>query len=286
MLIAGAVLMLLAAGLFAWATLVLTDTRTHSVEGRVAGFGSGGHTIFVEHEEIEGYMPAMTMPFHAPDTASLGGLETGDAIGFQMHVSVDSVWIDGVERLPNTAVARHPAGAPPVDTSRATILMVGERVPNFSFVSHTGDTLRLHELPGEAVLITFIYTRCPLPTFCPLMSRRFAELQPRLREAFGGEVHLLSISFDPAHDAPEVLRDYASRYTDRLDTWTFATGTPEQINRATEVFGVFPQVEGGQIMHNLTTALVGPEGRLVDVWRGNEWTPDEVLAETERTAIR
>ena len=277
-LAAGGVLLALAAALLVWA-LMLAGPRTYQVTGRVAGFGNDPHRVFIEHEAIEGYMPAMTMPFRATDTAALQALEIGDAVGFQMHVASDSVWIDKIARLPDAAVARHPAGPPPVkNAGDATVLREGDRVPNFAFVAQTGDTLKLAELPGESVLLTFIYTRCPLPTFCPLMSRRFAALQPRLREIAGDDVHLLSISFDPSYDTPAVLRDYASRYTDRLDTWTFATGTSAQIDRITGLLGVFPQTQGGQLIHNLTTALIGPQGRLVEVWRGNDWTAEDVAA--------
>jgi protein SCO1/2 len=115
------------------------------------------------------------------------------------------------------------------------------------------------------------------------MSKHFAALQPALRAEYGDRVQLLSISFDPANDTPAVLRDYAARYTDRLDTWTFATGDSSQVQRATSLFGVYTSQGDGEITHNLVTAVVGPDGTVERLFRGNDWTPEDlrrVVSET------
>ena len=267
----------------------------YDVKGRVAGFSDDPRRLIVEHEAIEGYMPAMTMPLVAKDSTALDGLAVGDAIGFRLHTEADSSWITGVERLPDTAVARHPAGpvragaANGPQTGAPQPIRVGVEVPGFTLSQNqNGKPVRLADYRGDVLVLTFIYTRCPLPDYCPLMSKNFARLQgmipPRLDDGQAPDVELLSISFDPKNDTPQVLSDYAQRYTDDLSNWTFATGTPQQVERVTGLFGVFTEQQDGQITHGLRTVVIGPDGRIRERWRGNDWTPKQVLGAVRRVA--
>ena len=270
--------------------LYLFGTQTYTADGRVAGIKDGGHTLVVEHEEIPGYMPPMIMPFSVVDSSMTAGLETGDAIQFRLAVSEEDARIIDLRPIADTAVARNPArSTTPIrqeqdDPDGPQMLQRGDRVPaDLTLTNQAGEPVQIGDYRGQALVLTFIYTRCPLPNYCPLMSKRFATLQPQLREQFGADVQLLSISFDPAYDTPKVLREYASKYTDRLDTWTFATGDSTQVQRATELFGVFTQQkDSDEITHNLTTALIGPDGRVRRLWRGNDWAPEDVRQAVER----
>lgn len=267
----------------------LITPSTYEVKGRVAGIDDGGTTLVVEHEEIPGYMPPMIMPLPVADPSMTASLQPDDAIEFTLTVSGDSTWISSIGSLPDTAVARTPAHTTQSLPSSASLtegprpLEEGDAVPaDLTLVDHGGDPIRMADFRGQAVALTFIYTRCPLPDYCPLMSRRFATLQPRLRDRFGGRAHLLSISFDPATDTPAVLRDYAADYTDRLDTWTFATGDTSQVTRATRLFRVYTEPEEGEIVHNLVTAVVGPDGTVRRLFRGQEWAPEDVMRAVDR----
>ncbi len=277
---------LLAGGLF----LYLFGTQTYTVDGRVAGIKDDGRTLVVEHEKIPGYMPAMIMPIPVAESSMTASLEQGDAIRFRLAVSDDSASIVGLRPIPDTAVARTPARTitpiNPKGEQGAQMLQTGDRVPaDLTLTSQTGETFQIGDYRGQALVLTFIYTRCPLPNYCPLMSKQFATLQSQLRKQYGQKVQLLSISFDPAYDTPKVLREYASQYTGRLDNWTFATGDSTQIQRATQLFGVFTQKkDSDEITHNLTTALIGPEGRVRRLWRGNDWTSEDVRQAVERVA--
>lgn len=157
-------------------------------------------------------------------------------------------------------------------------------MPDVKLTDQDGETLRLADYRGQSLILTFIYTECPLPNFCPLMSKQFAILQPKLRARYGELAQLLSISFDPENDTPQVLTDYTKRYTDDLSTWTFATGaTPEDLEQVKQAFGVTTIEREGQIVHNLATALIGPDGRLVWTWRGSDWTPADILEVAAQT---
>lgn len=279
----GAVLLVLAAAVLAWQVTAGRE-RAFDVRGRVAGFGDG--TVFVEHEEVPGYMPAMTMPFEVREPGALPPLDVGDAVGFRLVVGPERSWIEDVERLADDALPQHPAetSAPrPLAGGRDPLLEPGDPVPNVRLTDQDGDPVRLSDYRGRTLVLTFVYTRCPIPDYCPLMSRNFQSLQPELQRAFGDRAQLLSVSFDPAYDTPEVLRDYAGRYTDDLSNWTFATGTADELARLTAPFGVFTEAEGEQILHNLVTAVVGPDGRIVRLWRGNDWEPDEVFSVVGRS---
>ena len=267
----------------------LLTPSTYQAEGRVAGIDDDGRTLVVEHEKIPGYMPPMIMPLPVADTSMTAPLDPDDAIQFELTVSGDSTWISSIQSLSDTAVARNPAQTTRRMPSAASMndgpqpLREGDTLPtDVTLVDQNGDPVRMADFRGKTLVLTFIYTSCPLPDYCPLMSKRFAALQPQLRDRFGTQAHLLSISFDPATDTPAVLRDYAAEYTDRLDTWTFATGDTSQVNRATRLFRVYTEPEEGEIVHNLVTAVVGSDGRVRRLFRGNEWTPDDVLRAVEQ----
>ncbi len=265
-----------------------SSEKTYDVRGRIAGFGDDDRTVFIEHEAIPGYMPAMVMPFTLADsTVALTAFGVGQAVGFTLHVTGQASWITGLHTLPDEAVAAHPAAStkPAITPSPALQrLQPGNLAPPFELVDQDGDTLHLNAYRGKALLLTFIYTRCPIPDFCPLMSEHFKTLQPRLREHFGDRVQLLSISFDPAYDTPERLRDYGMRYTNDFSTWQFATGEAEHIQHLAQRYGVYFELEASAetFAHNLVTALIGPGGRVHQLWRGNRWQPDEVIAAIEQ----
>ena len=250
-----------------------TSARIFQVNGRVREISPATKTVRVAHEEIPDYMPAMTMPLQVKDAALLDGLRVGDEIHFELSVTDDDSWISHLEKIGNGNAAA--AALAPV-SAESTELRKGERVPDFALTDENGKSVRLSEFRGQAVVLTFIYTRCPLPNFCPLMSKNFQALQERLSKAFPGKCHLLSVTIDPKFDRPEVLKGYAALYGADSHSWSFATGTEEQINEVASAFGLVHEPEGGMISHNLRTALISPDGHLVHLWKSNVWTPYEV----------
>lgn len=274
-------------------TLALAGCRPKSsfdVQGRLRGYSDDGRTMFIEHEAIPGFMDAMTMPFKTVPGATLpAGLESGDAIGFTLVVGRDSSWIEGVARIADSEVPVNPAGEPvaaggpvaPSAPGALRTLAVGEAVPDARLIDHEGQPFALGSLAGKAYLVNFIYTRCPLPDYCPLLASRFQKLQGPLAERFGDRVRLVTVTFDPAHDTPAVLAGYRARYTQApAEKWRFATGDSAEIARTATAFGLFRErPQPGVIDHSLITALVGPDGHLRRVWRDGDWADDDVLRE-------
>ena len=238
-----------------------------------------GGTVTLQHEAIPGYMAAMTMDYPVKDKWVFDILKPGQTIQARLVVATDRAWL---ENIVVTQEANPAAGSP--EAKEAGLAALGQEVPDFSLVNQDGRRIHFHQYRGKALLLTFIYTRCPLPNYCPLMSRNFAEIlqqaqgDPKLADS----VQLLSISIDPEYDKPAVLRAYGLENAGNphpFQHWEYATGTPEQIQKAAEFFGLKYWTQSGQIQHSLVTALVGSDGKVVKMYRGNNWTPADVLAD-------
>jgi protein SCO1/2 len=252
--------------------------KTFIVHGTVRNVDVANGILRVAHEEIPNYMPAMTMPFTVKDPALLNGLKPSDSVQFELAVTESDSWISHIEKLPSSKGAASSANGSTASLQERETesLQSGEAVPDFQLVDQDGKPVRLSDFRGKAVVLTFIYTRCPLPNFCPLMSKNFSELEQRLNKEFSGKYHLLSVTMDPDFDRPEVLKDYAGRYEASASDWSFATGTADQIKSVAGLVGLYYARENGLITHDLRTALIGPDGRLVHLWKSNVWTPYEV----------
>jgi len=262
-----------------------SEARVFQVHGQVLAVDAAEKTLRIAHEEIPHYMPAMAMPLSVKDWAVVKGVAVGDTVQFELRVTQDDSWIARLEKVPAEAPMIQPPGTSPpsLETLEAERVRAGERMPDFTLLNQEGKTIHLQDFRGKAVLLTFIYTRCPLPNFCPLMSKNFAELQQRLSKEFPGKYHLLSVSMDPEFDRPEVLLEYAARYDAKATDWSFATGDASAIQFVAGLLGLYFQKENGLISHDLRTALIGPDGRLVHLWKSNVWTPYEVQRTVRET---
>jgi protein SCO1/2 len=246
--------------------------RTFQVHGQIRAVDVAGKTIRIAHEEIPDYMPAMTMPFPVKDADILKGFSPGEKVQFELMVTENDSWISHIEKI---------AGDSPTETADTQTTVTervqdGEVVPDFGLIDQNGRAFRLSDFRGKIVVLTFIYTRCPLPNFCPLMSKNFSDLQERLNKEFPDRYRLLSISMDPDFDRPEVLKDYAARYDAKEKDWSFGTGNADQISFVAGVMGLYYARENGLISHDFRTALIGADGKLVHLWKSNVWTPYEV----------
>ena len=256
--------------------------REYEIRGQVVAVDQERQEITVKHEDIVGFMPAMTMPFRVENRSEFEARVPGELIRATLVVEQGQVHLDDVTKTGEAPLAE---AAP----RKFDLLEPGEMVPDEPFVDQNGVPRRLSEWRGKAIAVTFIYTRCPLPDFCPRMDQHFAAVRkevasdPALRE----RVHLVSISFDPEFDRPDVLKAHAARAGTDGRGWSFVTGDREDIDRFASRFGVsiIRQDQTGQeILHSLRTAVIDPKGRLVRVFEGNDWTPP-VLIDSLRTAL-
>jgi len=259
----------------------------YTTRGVVRGFSPDRSTIEIQHENIPDFMPSMTMPFVARDAKEIADLRTGDAISFRMTVTQKDFWIDNVKKIRREEVdVSEPKLAPAVSSENGRRLKEGDAMPLFSLINQNGERISLNTLRGQPFVLTFLFTRCPLPNFCPLMSNNFEELQTAIKGSSGAlaNTRLLSITLDPGFDTPEVLKTYAGYHHADPQIWSFATGDEKEIDGLTRAFSVYRQTEGGTISHGLATALIDKDGKIAKLWRGNAWKPDEVIHEIEQHA--
>lgn len=263
-----------------------TESRHYEARGIIRGFSPDRSTVEVQHEDIPGFMPSMTMPFQVRDRRVLADFNIGEAISFRLSVTDRDAWIDQIKRINADEVhLPAPSGAPSLKVAESASLRLheGDVMPPFQLTDQNGHALKLESFRGHPLVLTFIFTRCPIPNFCPLMSKNFFELQKLIKNGSGvlARTRLLSVSFDPGFDSPQVLKEYAQHEQADFSVWTFATGSKSEIDGLTQAFSVYVQPEGGTISHGLATALIDRDGNVARIWRGNGWKPSEVIAAIE-----
>lgn len=262
-----------------------SDQREYTLQGQVLSVAEDHKQATINHEAIKGFMAAMTMPYNVHDPRQLEGIGPGDLVNARLVVLSNDAYLTNVKKVGQAPLPAAPAQTQaPSASSGFELLKPGESVPAAKFIDQDGKPRTFGSFKGSTVLITFIYTRCPFPTFCPLMDRNFAAIQTQLKNnaALKGRVHLLSVSFDPLTDTPPVLKAHAEKLGADLKDWTFLTGDRDDIDQFAARFGVSvarATNDPRDITHNLRTAIVNPEGKLVKVYVGNEWTPEQALAD-------
>jgi protein SCO1/2 len=263
------------------------DQRQYTLQGQVLSVAADRQEASIKHEEIKGFMPAMTMPYKTAEGQQFENVAAGDLITATLVVVSNGAYLKDVKKVGEAPLEKAPQAAPSA-SSGFELLSPGEAVPNTQFVDQDGRTRDLASFRGSTLVVTFIYTRCPIPTFCPLMDRHFAAIQTRLKaEPALRHVQLVSVSFDPIADTPPVLKKHAAALGADPKFWTFLTGKRDEIDKFAARFGVAVAREMNDplnITHNLRTAIVDAKGALVKAYTGNEWTPDQVLADLRQVA--
>jgi len=247
------------------------DTRRYPLTGTIVGFEPSPARVVVSHDAVNGLMPAMSMPFEV--SGATPGLRQGDRIEATLVVAKDRTWIEDVKI---TAAGSGGEGGEPV----ARQAVPGVVVPPFELRDQNDRPVTMRAFAGRVLVVTFIYTRCPLPDYCPLMVRHLEAVRRRAHEeGIGSRLALLGVTLDPTFDTPVVLRAYGEsvlKSADPFELWTLATGTPAQVEAVAQFFGVTARAEGGLVTHTLSTAVVGHDGRIMRLFPSNSWRPDEL----------
>ena len=262
--------------------------QRYAIAGVVRSLDAGKPEVTLEHEPIEGFMDTgMTMVFPIRADAKLvAALVAGDRISGTLVVDGGKYWIEGVKR---EAAGPAPASTAGSASSAASAIVtphpnrgiaVGDRMPDFTLTDQKGRAMRLSELAGEPVAVTFIYTRCPIATACPLTTAKFSKLAASLAAAGFG--HLVTITVDPEHDTPPVLDDYAKRAGADPRRWKFLTGDPKAVADVVERFGVLYYPDKGQVVHQQGVAVLDGAGRLTNIYYGEDWEPEHILRDMEK----
>ena len=260
--------------------------KVYHLRGKVVSTDVAHGIVVVDHEAIPGFMDAMTMPYQLKDPSITGELHPGDTITADVLVSKNSeetVVLDHIVVIAQGKPDYKPAIFYHVPTP-------GDTVPDFKLRNQDGRAIHLNQFRGKALLLTFIYTRCPLPNFCPLVTRNFAVINKELEAspALYAKTHLLCVSFDPEHDTPARLRAYGAEYigSDAMSAfahWDFAVPSQPELLEMAKFFDVgITHGANGTITHTLSTTLIDDHGKVVQFYPGNEWTPEQIVTDLKK----
>ena len=256
----------------------------YPIRGKVVGNNAESGEVELAADAIPGFMSAMTMPYRLKDPAMLKQLARGDQLTGTLDVDGNGTVLDDVKVTDRSQETRQPT-----PQSLLKPLVPGEAVPDFALTDQSSQTVHLSDFHGKLLVLTFIYTHCPLSDYCPRMSRNFAAIDKALaaNPALYGRTHLLSVSFDPVRDTPAVLRSYGGAYTgqytnETFDHWTFAAPKQADLGALLGFFDVGSvPAPGGTLTHTLSTVEIGPDGRILRWFTGNDWTPAMVLSDIQ-----
>jgi len=262
--------------------------QVYHLRGKIVSTDPAHGIVVVDHQAIPGFMDAMTMPYPLKDPNIISDLHPGDVITADVLVSKTStqtVLLDHIDVIAQSKPDYRPAVIYHVPAP-------GDAVPDFTLRNEDGRIIHLRQFRGKEVLITFIYTRCPLPNFCPLVTHNFAVIDKELAKtpALYARTHLLSVSFDPDHDTPERLKAYGEEYIgsdskQAFEHWDFAVAPKPALMEMAKYFDVGLTYEPDQtITHTMSTTLIGTDGKVVRFYPGNDWTPQQVLADVKQAA--
>ena len=262
-------------------------TQSYELRGQVLGIDTARHEVLLKHNAVPGLMSAMTMPFRAKPRQLLDGLRVGDLVKAQLVLRGADAYLTSLERVGSAPIETEASADPAA--AGFDVLEPGELVPAQRFVDQRGRPRTFSAWHGRVVAVTFVYTRCPLPTFCPLMDRRFAAMQRvvNANASLRRQLHLVSITFDPQHDTPAILTEHAKQLDADPAVWTFLTGEQDEIDQFAARFGVSVARKGEDasgIIHNLRTAVIDKSGKLVKIYNGTDWTPQQLIHDLETIA--
>ncbi len=260
------------------ATASDSGTKRYPFKGKVISIDKNAGTANIDNEPIAGFMDPMVMPYTFKPPAQIDQLQPGDTITADVVVEPEKYWLENVK------VVNHSKTSAGLPTATLHIPSPGDEVPDFQLINQNGRRISLHSYRGETVLLTLIYTRCPFPDFCPRVSHEFLTINRQLQSdpARYGTTHMLSISFDPAHDTPKVLRAYgfscaASKNPALFTHWEFSAIPQAELPEFANYFALTYNEEGGLITHTLSTAVIAPNGKIFKWYHGADWQASDVL---------
>ena len=263
------------------------DLLSFEVKGVLLRVQNEGRTLIIDHEEIPGYMGAMTMPFRVKDVAESEKATPGDEIQFTYNVAELESWVEGVKP---TGVKRTIETPEPDPSLKKKLLKTGEPFPDFQLLDENGKEVKLTDYRGSVVALTFIFTRCPVPEYCPAMMRNFGSVEKALKtdSAAPKNYKLLTVSFDSDFDTPEVMKAYGESFGQTSANWNMLSSPKtEEIRSLGESVGLmFGKSDNAIYTHNLRTVVLDPRGRITKIFTDESWKPEELVEELKRAAIK
>ncbi len=262
---------------------IATAAQRYPALGLVVAVDSPHHAIVVSHQSIAGYMDAMVMPFQVRSAKALDGVQPGNQVAFTLVVEKNSSWAENIRIVEFKSAERDPVETRRlqllgsiIGSRQATELTTGQPVPDFMLIDQNSQPVVLSRLAGKVVAMNFVYTRCPLPDYCFRLSNNFGRIQKRFATRMGRDLILLTVTFDPAHDRPDVLAGYARIWKAQPQAWHFLTGESSAVQRVCAMFGVGFWQDEGMFTHSLHTVVIDRSGILAANIEGNQYTAEQL----------
>ena len=253
----------------------VTNLQSFMAKGTVMELKPDGRTVVIRHEAISNFMAAMTMPFKVKDPNELADLQRSDKISFRLRVTESESWVEHITKIGTVSL--------PAISTPAGSLAVRPNHPllDYKFTNELGQAVSLNDFRGQALAITFFYTRCPLPDYCPRLSKNFQAAQQKLESLPGAPAnwHLFSISFDTEFDSPPMLKAYGNSYQSDPKHWSFLTGPADKIAELARGSGVSYESDNGTINHNFRTLIIDAKGHLQTVFPTGGNLSDQIVAQ-------
>jgi protein SCO1 len=288
--------MVLAAGFTLSSCTKHPATERYHFTGEIVSIDAQGQSAVINGDNIPGFMDPMTMTYKIKPPSLLSQIHPGDLISADVVVvkpaknseDTSDYWLENVKV---TGHAQMPAPSPGPSTQR--IPQPGDVVPDFAFVDQNNRHVSLKQYRGKVLLVTFIYTRCPFPDFCPRMSDNFDQIYKQIGtdQTLDSDTRLLTLSFDPEHDTPKVLRDYAFNVAHThaavlFERWEFGVPQKSELRKMADFFGLIYTPEAGMITHNLSTTVIGPDGKILKWYHGNDWEVSDLIADAKEAEAK
>jgi protein SCO1/2 len=266
--------------MLAGGVLLTAQRQTQTVTGMVVEVKPSERVMVVSHDPIPGVMPAMMMPFSVRNEATLRGLTPGSIVSFALRMNADAAYAEELKVVRYQSLEQDPLTVRRLRLLRSAQesarVNVNQTVPDFTLTNQARMRVSLSQLRGKVVVMNFIYTSCALPQFCYRMTNHFGVLQSRFAGLGGRDLVLLSVTFDPTRDTPEVLSDYATQWKADTARWHFLTGSSDEIERVAIPLGLDYFPDEGLITHSLRTVIIDRAGRLRANVEGNRFTAQQL----------
>jgi len=267
------------------------QAKRFHLTGKIVAVDAAKNSLTIDHQAIPGFMDAMTMEYTVNSAQPVTGLGVGDEITADVVVpDIGNAYIENIMvTKKGSAALQAPAGAAASAIGATHEPQPGEKVPDFAFINQDGNRIHLSSFRGDALLVTFIYTRCPYPEYCPLLSKNFARVYAATGKSRpASRVRLLSVSFDPEHDTPAALKRYAETFRQTaggpvFDRWEFAAPPAKELKDVANFFGLYFSGTGDQIVHSMSTTVISPEGIVSKWYRDSAWAPSDLVADATAT---
>lgn len=263
----------------------------YAMSGMVLELDLQRKSVVISHDPVSGVMPAMTMPFEVRDARELTGLAPGTIVSFTLVLTRELGYIERVKAIRYQSAEQDPLAArrlrllAGLTGSGTQALAVGQAVPNFTLIDQARQRVSLSQLAGQVVGLNFIYTSCVLPQFCYRAANHFSVIRDRFEDRMGRDLVLLTVTFDPLRDTPDVLARYAREWKADPNTWHFVTGNAPEVERVCGMFGVDFFPDEGLMSHSVRTAIIDRRGVLLANIEGNRYTAAQ-LGDLVETVLR